>query len=322
MAKSFDKLSPAEQIAAIRSKLGHLTMKWRPKFCMDTGSPELNTVFGHPKRGILFGYMLELSGPESNGKTAVALDLTALCQDFGAICLWADIEASFDKVWAETRGVDTEKLFLFQPYIGRFKRKKKKGEEAQVQEGKNGKEKPGQMSSAEVICSEIEATLQAMHDLHPDKPKFIVVDSVTAFLTEEESGAGIRDQNMRSKLALASFLNRLLRRWVGLMQATNTTILFINQLRVNPMQMFGNPEYSPGGKALKFYCHGRATLRRAAKGGQMRKSGKIIGLQGVIKSIKNKMGGFEEAEVGYKLYRSGKSVYTDAARIKLDAKGK
>jgi recombination protein RecA len=123
---------------------------------------------------------------------------------------------------------------------------------------------------------------------------------------------------MRTKLSLAALLNQLLRRWVGFAQTSNTSILFLNQLRIDPTKMFGNPEYSPGGKALKFYCHARIKIRRTNKGGYLKKANKIIGLKGVMTVLKSKVGAHEGDTAGYKLYHSGKSVYTSADKVQKD----
>ena len=300
MAKSVASMSPAEQLKMIRKKLQHFSTDREPTKFLKTPYDELNSVFGSSDFGIPYGKIIELSGPESCGKTATAFDLVARVQRSGGIGMWMDAENSFHKKWAKIRRVDTDKLYLVEPYIGSF-----------------GKQNPKKkrMATAQELCAELEGCIKLSHSLHPDVPRFAVVDSVTALLTKDEHEAGIDKQNMKSKLSLASFMNQLLRRWVGLCQATDTTILFINQLRINPMQMFGNPEYTTGGKALKFYCHVRVKARRANKGGKIMKMGKQCGIRGVMENIKNKVGGEEFSKCGYKIYWTGKTSYLDAALV-------
>jgi recombination protein RecA len=296
MSKS---LSPSKQVEAIRRKLKHYNSDWQPKRYLKTGNSELDAVFGHPELGIPYGKLIELSGPESNGKSAIALDLCARAQNDGALAMWGDVENSLDDEWASRRGVDVPKLFSFIPYVGTF-----------------GKEKAPRLISAEELLYELEQAITTTAQADPNSFRFVVVDSVTALLTKDEANAGLTDQNMRTKLSLASFLNRLLRRWVGLCQATNTTVLFINQLRINPTQLFGNPEYTTGGKALKFYCHVRVKIKRSTKGGYMMKAGMRKGVKGILANVKNKAGGAELSEVGYKIFFSGKSLYLPAEKIK------
>jgi hypothetical protein len=98
-------------------------------------------------------------------------------------------------------------------------------------------------------------------------------------------------------------------------------MLFINQLKVSPMQKFGNPEYTPGGKALKFYCHIRVRAGRA-KGGKILQAGKTIGIQGIMRNIKNKAGGVEWSSCGYKLFFEGRLVIMAKEKIKKLSKEK
>ena len=127
---------------------------------------------------------------------------------------------------------------------------------------------------------------------------------------------------MRTQMALPQFLGKLLRRWTGLFESYNVLGVFINQVRIAPGVAFGNPEYTPGGKALKFYCHIRSIVRRT-KGGRLMKSGKIVGLKGIITNLKNKAGGVEGSRCGYKIYFDGKrsTKWVDAAMLKAEEKG-
>lgn len=296
--------APSIVIAKIRKSLRHLETDWQPTSFLSTGSEMMDACLGTPGKGIPFGKMVELFGPESSGKSATALDLIAAAQVQGASTIWLDAENSWENRWARIRGVKCKPLFLIQPYLGRF-----------------GKDSELRMAAAEELCSEAEKIMRLLAAKRQGST-LMVVDSVTALLSRGESDAGIENQNMRTKLSLPQFLGQLLRRWVGVCQATNTTIVFINQLRINPNAMFGNPEYQPGGKALKFYCHVRASVRRGNKGGLLTTAaGKKLGIRGVITCVKTKVGGEEGTKVGYKIYDDGRTVYVPAKDVKVTSAG-
>jgi recombination protein RecA len=296
------QLSPADEASAIQKALGLLTFELQPRKWLDTGSRRLNAVLGSEEKGIGYGKMIELFGPESNGKTLLALLLAGLAQEDGAPVAWVDFENSFDADWAKTQGVDPDKMYHFFPKI--------------IQKSK--KEKP-RLQTAEELCDEVEMWMVRRHDAGEEK-MFVFVDSVTAMLVEEELEAGNQDANMRTKVALASFLSRLLRRWVALSQVYSAGMLFINQLREAPGG-WGNPERTPGGKALKFYCSIRARVQRV-KNGKLLHNGKMVGLRAIIRNLKNKAGegSVEGCDVGFKaLFRSNDWRFVDAAKLKKDA---
>jgi recombination protein RecA len=189
---------------------------------------------------------------------------------------------------------------LISPYVGKF-----------------GKEKQSRLINAQEMLQEAEDLIYFHHRNNANSKLVLIIDSVTALLTREESEAGLVNANFRTTQALPQFLGKLLRRWVGMAQSTNTTMIFINQVRINPMQRFGNPEYQPGGKALKFYCHSRITMRRV-KGGRLVKANKQFGIKGYIKNLKNKMGGLEYSEIGYKILFSGTTEFLSVATLKKD----
>lgn len=276
-------VSPDQELDIIRRKLGYLTLDQSVKYWLDTGSPKLNSVLGSPTKGLAYGKMIELSGLESNGKTLLMLLIASLAQDDGAVIGWMDLENSFDAKWAVAQGLDPKAIYLFQPRIGNF----------------NG-EKKARLQTAEELCMEVEAWLAHMHKKNPGGKIFLGLDSVTAFLVEDEAVAGLADANMRTKMALASFLGRLLRRWVSLAVNYNVMMVFINQIRISPMA-FGNPEYTTGGKALRFYCSIRAQVRRV-KNGKLLQKGQMVGLRGKISNIKNKAGegSVEGMDCGFK----------------------
>jgi len=295
-------LTPDAEMAAIQRTLGYLTFELQPREWLDTGSRMLNAVLGSPDKGIAYGKMIELFGPESNGKTLLALLLAGLAQADGAKIAWVDFENSLDKPWAEGQGVKTSTMYHFFPKL--------------IQKSK--KEKP-RLQTAEELCDEVELWMERAHAAGEQK-LFVAVDSVTAMLVEDEALGGNTEQNMRSKLALASFMSRLLRRWVALSQVYSACIVFINQLRLSPVA-FGNPEQTTGGKALKFYCSIRASVRRV-KGGKLLQKGRMIGLKGVIKNFKNKAGegSLEGYEAGFKAsFLKYDWRFLSAAKLKKDS---
>jgi recombination protein RecA len=272
----------AIEMAAIQKKMGYLTLELQPREWLDTGSKLLNSVLGSEEFGIPYGKMIELYGLESNGKSLLALLLAGLAQADDAEVAWVDFENSLDRPWAEGQGVEWNNLYHFFPKL--------------IQENKKAKPR---LQTAEELCVEVEMWMERRYKKGYHK-LFMVVDSVTAMLVEDEAEAGITQQNMRTKVALASYLSRLLRRWVALAQVYSCTMLFINQIRLSPGG-WGNPETTPGGKAMKFYCSIRARVQRV-KGGRLLQKGKMIGLKGIIRNIKNKSGegSLEGNEAGFK----------------------
>lgn len=295
--KSKAPLVGAKLVEAVRSRLSHISFKWTPRRWLDTGSAELNGVLGDPEKGIPYGKIIELSGENSNGKTAIAMDLMAAAQADGAFGIWVDFENSFDPEWAGKRGVDTENICIISPMVGQF-----------------GKEKERRLSTAEEMLMEAEQVMLTLHKQFPDTPMFLVGDSIAAMLVAEEAEAGLDGQNMKSKMGLPSMLGGLLRRWTGLLQVYNCTACFINQLRINPMA-WGDPTYTPGGKALPFYAHVRVRLKRAKGKGRILKAGKMIGIRGTLRNDKNKAGGIEGEVCGFKMYFDGRSAFLPASEV-------
>lgn len=323
----------SKTLSLIRNKLGHTSLSWEPNAWLDTapflGSSDLNRVLGHEKYGLAFGRIMEVYGWESAGKTSIVLTIAALAQMQGAIVIWGDIENSFDSGWALKRGfaacplcngtgivkedkkcnscggvdsplcgLDISKILLIQPYVGTF-----------------GKEKEERLSYAQELIAEMEEGVK----LIPKKTKCILVlDSIAALHTEGESVAGIEGSNMKTDMDLPKFLGRLLRRWVGLAQAHNAMIILINQLREGPSQ-FGGAK-PPGGNAPRFYSHVRARIRRVM-GSKIMDLGKQIGIIGLITADKNKSGGDEGSQIGYRLLKAGPIEFISAkdARAKEEA---
>jgi recombination protein RecA len=170
------------------------------------------------------------------------------------------------------------------------------------------------LATAEELIEEAESVLEEVAG--KDQRVVIVVDRVTAMLPEDQAAAGIANQSMKTEQALPKLLGYLLRRWVALLQEKNALAIFINQLRTKPGISFGDPDYTPGGNALPFYCHVRVRARR--KGKRLLKNGKPMGVQGVLVNVKNKAGGEEGAECGFALFWDGRSKFFNAADLKKE----
>jgi len=284
-------------LSQVRRRLKHVELEWTPQAYLDTGNPMLNNVLGHPDLGIPYGRVMEVSGMESHGKTALVTTLAAIAQQQGAYVVWIDFENSYDPEWVKKRGLDTENDFLlFQPYEGMF-----------------GNEKSPRIISGNELCDEVEDALPLIHK-HANRI-VLVVDSVPAILLTEEADSDVADRNLRTNMALPMFLGALLRRWISKARNYNILLIFINQLRQNPMQLFGSPYYTPGGNALKFYSHCRVRVQRT-KGGRVMHMGKQVGIQGVMTNIKNKAGGLEGSQIGYRILFDGPTEFLDPKEIK------
>lgn len=295
-AKKNTSLTGEALVNSIRAHLKHKPVPWTPRRYLDTGSPELNAVIGNEEKGIAYGKLIEISGMSSSGKSALALDLLAAAQDDGAFTVWIDFENSWDPEWASRRGVKVEEVCVIHPYVGTF-----------------GTEKESRLTSVQEMLEEAEATMSALKKADPERPLFLVGDSVAAMLTEDEATGGLTGQNMKTQMSLPVMLSRLFRRWIGLLQSLDATAVFINQLRQNPMA-WGDPFYTPGGNALPFYAHIRIRLKRAKKP-RITKQGKMIGLKSILVNQKNKAGGLEQATCGFKMYQDGRSVFLPSNEI-------
>lgn len=205
--------------------------------------------------GLPKGRVIEIYGPESSGKTTLTLHTIANCQKNGGIAAFIDAEHAFDKEYAESLGVDTENLFISQPDNG-------------------------------------EQALEIAENLiRSGAIDIIVIDSVAALVPKSEIEGEMGD----SKMGLhARLMSQALRKMTGIIHSTNTTCIFINQLREKIGIMFGSPEVTTGGNALKFYASVRLDIRRI---GQLKNGDDIYGNRTRVKVIKNKMAPpFKQAE--------------------------
>jgi recombination protein RecA len=210
-----------------------------------TGSIGLNAalgVGGYPK-----GRIIEIYGPESSGKTTLAIHAIAECQKAGGVAAFIDAEHAFDRFYAEKLGVDIDNLYISQPDNG---------------------EQALEIADSLIRSSAVD---------------ILVVDSVAALTPKKEIEGDMGD----SAVGLhARLMSQALRKLTGTIAKTNTTCIFINQLREKIGVMFGNPETTTGGNALKFYASVRLDIRKAAA---IKDGDNIIGNQVRVKVVKNKV---------------------------------
>ena len=210
-----------------------------------TGSIGLNAalgVGGYPK-----GRIIEIYGPESSGKTTLAIHAIAECQKNGGIAAFIDAEHAFDRFYAQKLGVDVDNIYISQP---------DNGEQA------------------------LEIADQLIRSSAID---ILVVDSVAALTPKKEIEGDMGD----SAVGLhARLMSQALRKLTGTIAKTNTTCIFINQLREKIGVMFGNPETTTGGNALKFYASVRLDIRKSAP---VKDGDTILGNQVKVKVVKNKV---------------------------------
>lgn len=199
-------------------------------------------VGGFPK-----GRIIEIFGPESSGKTTIALEAIAECQKKGGRAAFIDAEHALDPVYSKNLGVDIDELLLSQPDTGE--------------------------QALEIVDALVKS----------EAVNLIVVDSVAALVPQAEIEGEMGDSHVGLQ---ARLMSQALRKLSGNINKTKTTAIFINQLREKVGVMFGNPETTPGGRALKFYSTIRLDIRR---GEQIKNGDQIIGNKTNIKVVKNKV---------------------------------
>lgn len=218
-----------------------------------TGSVSLDIALGIG--GIPKGRVIEIYGPESSGKTTLALHMIAETQKRGGIAGFIDAEHAMDPVYAGNIGVDIDNLYISQP---------DNGEQAM----------------------EITETM-----VRSGAMDIIVVDSVAALVPKAEIDGDMGDSHVGLQ---ARLMSQALRKLTGAISKTNCTVVFINQLREKIGVMFGNPETTTGGRALKFYASVRMDIRRTET---LKAGGEMVGNHVRVKVVKNKVASpFKEAE--------------------------
>ncbi len=240
---------------------------------ISTGSISLNLALG--VGGVPRGRVIEIYGPESSGKTTLALHILAEAQKRGGVGAFIDAEHALDPDYARKIGVNIDDLLISQPDSG---------------------EQALQIVETLVRSGEIDV---------------IVVDSVAALVPQTEIVGEIGEFQIGLQ---ARLMSQALRKLSGVISKTKTVVIFLNQTRMRIGVLFGNPETTPGGLALKFYSSVRIDLRRLA---QIKKGGEIIGNRVRAKIVKNKVAApFKTAEFDI-FYNEGISYLSDVLNTGL-----
>ncbi len=212
---------------------------------VSTGSIGLDTALGIG--GVPKGRIIEIYGPESTGKTTIAIHIIAEAQKKGGVCAIIDAEHAFDSVYATKLGVDVDNLLISQPDYG---------------------EQALEIADRLILSGALDV---------------VVIDSVAALVPKGELEGEMGDSKMGLQ---ARLMSQALRKLTATINKTNTVCIFINQLREKIGVMFGNPETTTGGNALKFYASVRLDIRRMA---QIKDGDEAVGNRVKVKVVKNKV---------------------------------
>lgn len=275
------KQALAAAMAQIEKQFGKgsiMKMSDRPHEAIEaisTGALSLDIALGIG--GVPKGRIIEIYGPESSGKTTLALHIVAEAQKQGGTAAFIDAEHALDPVYAKSIGVDVENMFISQPDYG-------------------------------------EQALEIVETLvRSGAVDIIVIDSVAALTPKSEIEGEMGDAQMGVQ---ARLMSQALRKLTAIANKAHTTIIFLNQIRMKIGVMFGNPETTTGGNALKFYSSVRMEIRKSEK--ITNKEGKIIGNVAKVKIVKNKVAPpFRETEFDI-IYPQGIDKYSSLLSAAVD----
>ena len=248
----------AEQNTVLKTTLQQIERQFGEGAIMPLGKEKLQRIKGIPTgslsldmalggQGIPEGRIIEIYGPESSGKTTLALHVIAESQKEGGIAAFIDAEHALDPSWAKKLGVQLETLLVSQPASG---------EEA--------------MHITEML-------------IKSNAVDVIVIDSVAALIPKQELDGDIGDTHVGLQ---ARLMSQSMRKLTGAIAKSKTSVIFINQIREKIGVMFGSPETTPGGRALKFYSSCRIDVRRI---GQLKDGEEVVGQRVRTKVVKNKV---------------------------------
>lgn len=248
-----------DTIRAIQAKFGEgaiMKLGDKPKVGVDAISTgSIGLDYALGVGGLPRGRIVEIFGPESSGKTTLTLHVVAEAQKMGGICAFVDAEHAMDPEYAKKLGVNIDELLISQP---------DNGEQA-----------------LEIVESLVRS----------GKMDVIVIDSVAALTPKDEIEGDMGAHHVGKQ---ARLMSQALRKLTAIVAHSKTIVIFINQIRMQIGVMFGNPETTPGGKALKFYTSVRLDIRRIA---QIKKGDEVVGSRTRVKVIKNKVAApFKQAE--------------------------
>lgn len=257
--KSMNENTIEDTLAQIKTKFGdEAIMKLGEKPRVDVESISTGSLgldIALGVGGLPHGRIIEIFGPESSGKTTLTLHVIAEAQKKGGICAFIDAEHAMDPEYSKKLGVKIEELLISQPDTG-------------------------------------EQALEIVESLvRTGKIDVIVVDSVAALTPKDEIEGDMGAHHVGKQ---ARLMSQALRKLTAIVAKSKTIVIFINQIRIKIGVMFGNPETTPGGNALKFYASVRLDIRRIA---QIKKGEEIIGSRTRVKVVKNKVASpFKNAE--------------------------